>query len=203
MLLSVQGDAHSAKMQFVDQLGQPVNNVVVSFPGSLNNGPKNTIATVDQINKQFSPHVLIIEKGQSVNFPNSDDIRHHIYSFSKAKPFEIRLYKASIVQPIQFNKGGIVVLGCNIHDQMVGYIYIADNEVTALSDINGMVNIQGVSGQYFIWHPRLSASGSKRESDELSLNKADVHLVKLKLLPVKTHSKKNKFKSNKFSKREK
>ncbi|MFT6895794.1 MAG: plastocyanin [Paraglaciecola sp.] len=131
-------------------------NAVISTTSAVNK--VNSMAVMEQINKQFSPQVLVIQKDQSVDFPNSDAIRHHVYSFSAPKPFEIRLFKGQDSPPVQFDKPGFVVLGCNIHDQMIGYIYIAEDEITAVTDQAGQATLATSSQEYHIWHPRLSAS---------------------------------------------
>ncbi|MGI5310155.1 methylamine utilization protein [Rheinheimera sp. WS51] len=115
---------------------------------------KLPIAVMDQVNKQFSPELLIVQQGQSVNFPNSDNIRHHVYSFSQAKSFQLKLYSGQPKDPINFDTPGVVVLGCNIHDAMVGYIYIANSAQVYKSGSNGVVslpiNTQRV--QISVWH---------------------------------------------------
>ena len=89
---------------------------------------KLPVAVMDQVNKQFLPELLIVQQGQLVNFPNSDNIRHNVYSFSSAKSFQLKLYSGQPKEPIIFDTQGVVVLGCNIHDSMVGYIYVAKSE---------------------------------------------------------------------------
>ncbi len=151
----------------VDQHNQKVANAIVKIPQQRQQPlPISNIAVMDQINKQFAPHVLLISAGQRVSFPNRDDIRHHVYSFSKAKPFEIKLYKNTPTEPIAFENSGVVELGCNIHDQMLGYIYITDSEFTAKTNEQGIAvihldgdnidsnNVHSVS----VWHPQLSKS---------------------------------------------
>nr|WP_166422687.1 methylamine utilization protein [Paraglaciecola sp. 20A4] len=182
----------------VDQFGTPVANAVVSTHGASLNSPQAP-AVMDQINKQFAPHVLVVQKGQSVRFPNSDDIRHHIYSFSQPKPFEIRLFKGEESSPVTFEQPGVVVLGCNIHDQMIGYIYIADHELTALTDENGEATLHTQATEFNIWQPKLSSSHSERI--HIVRDAADVaqQKVTLPLLEeTNTHVKKRTF-SRKFS----
>jgi hypothetical protein len=117
---------------------------------------------MDQINKTFVPEVLVVRRGQQVSFPNSDDIRHHVYSFSAPKTFEIRLYKGRDSEPVLFDQEGVVVLGCNIHDQMVGYIYVADNEAAWLTNSTGELNLASKPESFHLWHPRLAADKSQR-----------------------------------------
>jgi hypothetical protein len=103
-------------------------------------------AAVEQRNKTFIPLVSVVQAGTLVNFPNRDEIRHHVYSFSPAKRFEIKLYAGTPVDPIAFDKPGEVVLGCNIHDHMIAYIYVVDTPWFAKSDKDGVARIEGLPG---------------------------------------------------------
>lgn len=141
-----------------DSQGKPVKNVVVEFHSTTQTTQlTDKIATMDQIDQQFRPHILVIEKGTLVSFPNSDNIKHQIYSFSKAKSFEQGLYEQMQATPIKFETSGTVDLGCNIHDWMLGYIYVADSHYFAKTNDKGKVelsipiSIDSVS----IWHPRM------------------------------------------------
>ena len=154
-------NSQTIQLEIVDQNGEPVPNAVLKTNEKLPETPQLPVAIMDQINKQFSPHVLIIQQGQQVSFPNRDDIRHHVYSFSKAKPFEIRLYQNTPTSPVLFDQAGVVELGCNIHDKMLGYIYITDGFTTYLTDENGKVTItvseQDISqASLLLWHAKLS-----------------------------------------------
>lgn len=119
----------------------------------------NEIATMDQINRQFSPYILAIQKGQTVSFPNSDSIKHHVYSFSPARVFELQLFKNRSSQSVTFNKAGIIELGCNIHDWMLGYIFVASNPYFGQTNTQGELTIEAPDGEYFlrVWHPRMQA----------------------------------------------
>ena len=79
-----------------------------------------------QQGKQFLPDVLVVPVGTSVHFPNRDSVRHHVYSFSPAKKFELKLYTGTPANPVVFDRAGVVTLGCNIHDRMVGWIVVVD-----------------------------------------------------------------------------
>lgn len=147
-------------IKVVDQLNQPLEDAVVSFvfkgapPATFVN---STPYIMDQVNKAFLPHVLVVPKGAQVSFPNSDDIRHHVYSFSEAKTFELRLYHGQPKAPLDFSESGIVVLGCNIHDSMVGYIYVYDDKPAMKSSALGLVTMPYAKEQLeaiTIWHAR-------------------------------------------------
>ena len=153
-----------------DQMGQPIVNAVVAIASDgKTSSTEQQVAVMDQLNKKFVPRVLTIKQGQQVSFPNSDDIRHHVYSFSATKPFEIKLFKGQVTEPIVFDKAGIVVLGCNIHDEMIGYIYVANkDEITFISNDKGEVVIPDTSQQIYLWHENLSAHNTQRESLDIS-----------------------------------
>ncbi|MGR6870821.1 methylamine utilization protein [Pseudomonas sp. HK3] len=151
------GLAKAYQVHFVDDDNQPIQYVVIAHPTTAVNksasSQKN--AVIDQINMQFSPMVIAVEQGQSVNFPNSDNIRHHVYSFSKAKRFETKLYANKPEAPVVFNQPGLVVLGCNIHDSMVGYIFVSPWQDFGVSNIHGVANINAPEPPKKLeyWHP--------------------------------------------------
>lgn len=197
VIFSAYGE-ESVQIKVVDQKGNPVANAVVSAIGE----PKDQtdqMAVMDQINSQFSPHVLVVQKNQSVRFPNSDDIRHHIYSFSQPKPFEIRLYKGEGSNPVTFEKPGVVVLGCNIHDQMLGYIYVAEHEITAVTDENGVATLSTQANEFNIWHAKLSTSNSERVTFSRDITASGAQQVSLSLLEEKKPEVKRRKFSRKFS----
>ncbi len=127
----------------------PVNGrIPVRAPGA---------AIIDQVNKQFAPLVSVMQTGTSVSFPNKDNIRHQVYSFSPAKSFDLKLYSGVPSQPVVFDKPGLVVMGCNIHDQMVAYVQVVDTPWSAKSGSDGMARIDALPpGDYLLyaWHYR-------------------------------------------------
>lgn len=167
------GWAASVQARLVDATGQPLANAVLSLRGPLGAEAEPPLAVMDQQAKQFVPNVLVVRTGTAVSFPNSDNIRHHVYSFSPAKRFELRLYQGTPSQPVRFDKPGVVVLGCNIHDWMVGYVYVTDDPWFAVSDAEGRASLaQLPPGRYAVslWHPlltgRLPEPGSELLLDE-------------------------------------
>lgn len=117
----------------------------------------DAVAEMDQINKQFSPHILVVQKGTQVSFPNSDSIQHHVYSFSAAKTFQLQLYKDQKPAPLPFDDAGKVELGCNVHDWMLGYIYVVDTPYYGQTDKQGQLVLNVPAGDYrlHIRHPRI------------------------------------------------
>ncbi|QIZ85866.1 methylamine utilization protein [Bermanella marisrubri] len=149
-------NAGAIEVFVTDNAGEPLANAVVQLVGSSEavNVSKQPLV-MDQMDKSFVPKVLLAPIHSEINFPNSDNIRHHVYSFSKAKTFELKLYAGQPKDPIKFDQEGIVVLGCNIHDSMVGYIYVTDAQAY-LTDVNGMVYIQSLPEEVnsiAVWHP--------------------------------------------------
>jgi len=164
MVLAGVGDAAEITAMVKDQHGEPVADaVVVAVPRS---GPPPRVArpvrdTVDQIDKEFVPYVKAVVVGASVFFPNKDNIRHHVYSFSPAKTFELPLYSGTPANPVVFDRPGIVPIGCNIHDWMLAYIYVADSPYVAITARPGRVTLDSLPpGTYAVrvWHPRMEGT---------------------------------------------
>lgn len=106
-------------------------------------------ATIDQVDKEFVPRVSVVRAGTQVFFPNSDNIRHSIYSFSPAKTFATKLYSGREAAPVLFDKTGLVVLGCNIHDKMVAWVLIVDTPWYARSGADGIATVNSLpAGEY-------------------------------------------------------
>ncbi len=146
----------------VDQNGNLLENAVITIIGEnstiLDNETVMPPPIMNQKNIQFSPFVLPVAAGTTVYFPNKDDVRHHVYSFSKVKRFELELYGGDEEKSVLFDKEGVVALGCNIHDQMLAYIYIARSNKFATTDKDGKIAIGNLdAGKYsaIVWHPRL------------------------------------------------
>ena len=107
--------------------------VVYAVPESKRPPPPSHHAVMDQKNRMFVPHILPIQTGTPVTFPNSDNVRHQVYSFSSAKRFQLPLYAGTPAAPVVFDKPGVVTLGCNIHDQMSAYLVVVDTPYFALT----------------------------------------------------------------------
>jgi plastocyanin len=179
-------------IQLQDSSGQALQNAIVELVDESPVTPDTTLspAIMDQVHKRFSPDLLVINAGQAVSFPNSDNIRHHVYSFSTAKPFEIKLYAGKTQAPVAFNQAGVVIVGCNIHDSMVGSIYVAKNEVQTSNEM-GTVTFDKMphSGQVTIWHPLQTAPPEQRvlmNLNELAhQNNDNIYIVQLDVTAAK------------------
>jgi plastocyanin len=151
--------AATLTLTLTDQNGAAVDDAVLyvtSVDGK--HGVVTPINTsIDQIAKMFVPHVRAVSLGSRVSFPNSDPERHQVYSFSGAKTFELPLYTGVPPEPVEFDKAGLVILGCNIHDSMLGYILVLDTpwyaEVRAGKAV--IKNLPAGKLAVEIWHPRM------------------------------------------------
>jgi plastocyanin len=144
----------------LDPNGAPVPDVAVYVPGQSGaTGGVAGTAVMDQQDTRFVPHILVIRKGTSVEFPNSDVVAHHVYSFSKPNNFVLPLYKGDPHEPVMFEHDGIVTLGCNIHDHMLAYIVVVDTDAYGITGANGQASIEvsnaADSAELHIWSPRI------------------------------------------------
>ena len=120
---------------------------------------------VAQQNIQFTPFVLIVPAGAEVMFPNLDKVRHHVYSFSAGNKFELKLYGREENRVVRLPAVGVAAIGCNIHDQMVGFIKVVDTAYAAKSDSAGVATLRGVPDGAVvvrIWHPYLRAPKNEK-----------------------------------------
>jgi plastocyanin len=160
LLLGTPAVAGTLRVTVVDEHGEPVERVAVyalpSKPVAIAAGARN--ALMDQAHNAFVPHVLIVQTGTSVQFPNNDVVSHHVYSFSEPKTFELALYKGNAHPPVQFDRAGLVVLGCNIHDSMLGYILVVDTPHFAQTDAQGTLSLDDLPADDYevhVWTERL------------------------------------------------
>jgi plastocyanin len=170
----------------IDASGKPVLDAVAyAEPESAMPSPKQfPKVEIEQKGKKFSPLVSVVQTGTSILFPNHDTVRHHIYSFSPAKTFEQKLYSGVPEKTVLFDKAGTVVLGCNIHDQMLAYIYVVDTPFFAKTDVDGKLAMDLPKGRYQLKlaHADLSVGDLPQQvvnmtSDTLSIS------IKLNLKP--------------------
>jgi plastocyanin len=147
--------------------GEPVGDAVVyALPLDARGAPASIPQPVeiDQVDKEFVPSVSVVRVGTRVQFPNRDQIRHHVYSFSEAKSFEIPLYEGIPAEPILFDKPGPVVLGCNIHDWMRAYVFVVETPYFALTGADGRARVEVPEGEYSVrvWHPALEGDPDRQ-----------------------------------------
>lgn len=140
----------------VASAGRPVVDAVVSLHARAPSTARAATARMDQQHSTFTPGVLPVQTGTLVTFPNRDNIQHQVYSFSQAKSFEIPLYSGNTAAPVRFDRPGVVVVGCNIHDWMIGHIVVVDTPHFAKTAASGSVRLDVPPGVYTvrIWHVR-------------------------------------------------
>ena len=152
-------------VRVIDSSGRPVRDAVVTLrpaSGAQRPSPGGNF-TVSQEDLEFHPFVLVVPVGASVAFPNKDSTRHHVYSFSPAKKFELKLFAKDQSRRVIFDKSGIVPLGCNIHDAMTAFILVTDSAWSAKTGANGIVQFASAPGsaaRVQVWHPYLRAKAN-------------------------------------------
>jgi plastocyanin len=151
--------AHAAvvSVSVANEAGQPLADAVVMLEPASGKLPVRPLPQVDiaQAKRQFNPQITVITVGTAVNLPNFDTVRHHVYSFSPIKTFELKLYAGVPSTPIVFDKPGVAVLGCNIHDRMAAWVVVVDTPHYARTSASGEVRLEGVAAGHYrlrAWH---------------------------------------------------
>ncbi|HWA00006.1 MAG TPA: methylamine utilization protein [Caulobacterales bacterium] len=157
--------AGSLRVTVLTPEGRPVADAVVALDAP-HAGPIRFAwpMRIAQRNMQFEPFVLIAPAGATVAFPNLDDVRHQVYSFSQAGPFELRLYGHDETRSVQFRNVGVIAIGCNIHDQMSAFIYVVDTPYAAKTGADGVAVIPDVpagAATLTVWHPYMRAPDNR------------------------------------------
>ena len=160
ILLVFAGDLPAGSLEVIvkDDKGRPCSDAVAYAAVGGASATSKIRAVIDQRDKQFIPYVTAVQAGTAVIFPNSDNIRHHVYSFSPAKKFELPLYSGVPAEPVVFDKVGFVTLGCNIHDWMIAYVAVLPTPYFQVTRQDGHAVLKDLpAGQYTVqvWHPAL------------------------------------------------
>lgn len=158
VLVTQLSSAATLDVRVLDRNGEPVSGVAVYVlrPGLPQRSPPDA-AIMDQVDKRFVPHMLVIQAGTEVQFPNSDTVAHHVYSFSHPNHFKLQMYKGNAHPPVLFEHSGLVTLGCNIHDNMLGFILVVATDTFAMTDAAGhaMLDVESPGdAEVRIWSPR-------------------------------------------------
>jgi plastocyanin len=173
LLSGQQAYAVDVTVEVQDKKGKKLIDAVVYFENSKTvNQIDRAAIDVEQKGRQFNPLVSVVQTGTNIHFPNKDNVRHHVYSFSPAKKFELKLYSGVPANPVTFNKPGTVVIGCNIHDAMLAYIHIVDTPYFAKTDLTGVAKISNLpEGSYElkVWHYALQAE-NKPMQQSITIN---------------------------------
>ncbi len=158
--------AASIEAQVRTSAGKPLADVIVyAMPANAVPDARGKTVAVEQIDREFVPYVTAVQAGTTVTFPNRDPILHHVYSFSPPKSFEIKLYSGKSPVAVLFDKPGVVTLGCNIHDWMIGYIFVVSTPWFGKTDANGAATLRDLpAGSYTLhaWHPQQRADPEPR-----------------------------------------
>ena len=151
--------AATVAVQAIGTDGKPLPEAVVFLESREARAAVKPLAgaEVAQVERRFVPQVTVLPVGSELRFPNRDTVRHHVYSFSPAKTFELKLYAGTPANPVSFDKPGIAVLGCNIHDQMVAWVVVVETPYHAVAGRNGALKIDAPAGSYRLrtWHAGL------------------------------------------------
>ena len=162
LLLAAAGPTRAAvvEVQAQGSDGRPLVDTVVFLESAGAKAAARPMSGVEieQAKRQFTRRVTVVTVGSEIAFPNRDTVRHHVYSFSPVKPFELKLYSGKPANPVLFDKSGIAVLGCNIHDNMVAWVVVVETPYHAVADASGQLRLDNVPpGSYRLrsWHPAL------------------------------------------------
>ncbi len=158
----VAGASVKGVVTVLDQDGQPTtpHAPVVVFLDALEHPPTSPTpgrSEIRQAGKRFSPAVLPILVGGSVDFPNDDVIYHNVFSLSRAKPFDLGIYEQDSTRSVVFNSTGLVSVFCNLHPEMVSYILVLANPYFTTTDPQGRFVIEDTpQGRATVrtWYPR-------------------------------------------------
>jgi len=172
MCVALPAMAATLQVQTQDAAGRPLVDAIVFLESPQAKAAVKPVqgTEIAQVSRQFTPQVTVVPVGTSVQFPNKDTVRHHVYSFSPVK-FELKLYTGTAANPVVFDKPGIAVLGCNIHDNMAAWVVIVETPYYGRSGPDGKLALDNVpSGNYRlrIWHQNL-AVGAPATEQALSL----------------------------------
>ena len=171
-------------LQVRDPAGAPVPNaaVAVELKGQPVRPATGAAATMAQRDRQFQPQLLVVQTGTAVNFPNFDTVRHHVYSFSPTKKFELKLYSGTPAEPVVFDKPGVAQLGCNIHDRMSAHIVVVDTPLFGITDAKGEVTLNLPPGEHRLrlWATRMGNAAPSAQPLVVAAGAAGVLKVELK-----------------------
>lgn len=145
-------------------------------------------ARVSQKNAKFSPELLVIPLGQTVDFPNDDSIDHNVFSFSKAKKFDLGVYPKGVMKSVAFDKPGPILLFCSVHESMNGVIYVAPNQLFTTTNQDGSFTINRVPvGKYKLnaWSSTWPESMDHIEVREVDVQEGKPIQVEIDLTPTR------------------
>ncbi len=184
---SISAAAASLPVRVLDTNGAPVADAIiyaVPLHGTVPPARPGEIM-IDQIKRHFVPMVSVARAGTTVRFPNKDNFEHDVYSFSPAKNFHLNLYHGETAKPVQFDKAGLVVMGCSIHDQMVAYLMLVDTPYFAKTDQSGAAHLDNLPADTYkvtAWHYKM-VDLDQRVSANMVAGSAQASTLTLALKP--------------------
>lgn len=174
VLVAAPAAAGEVEVRVVDGGGKPLADAVVFLESPAAQAAVKPAVGVEigQSARRFDPQVSVVPVGTAVSFPNRDSVRHHVYSFSPVKRFEIKLYVGTPAAPVVFDQPGISVIGCNIHDNMTAWVVIVPTPWYGKTDANGVLRWPDIpAGNYRLraWHAALPP-GEPASDEALSVD---------------------------------
>ena len=183
LLIALGATAHAAvvNVSVTDGAGKPLPQAVAVLEPVSGKLPVKPMAGIEvsQSKRQFQPAFTVVTVGTPVTFPNFDTVRHHVYSFSPNKTFELKLYAGVPNVPVVFDKPGMAVLGCNIHDSMAAWVLVVDSPLHARSGADGKARLAAVPpGAYRlrVWHASLPV-GAPAHDQALKIDTAPAQVA--------------------------
>lgn len=193
-VLAAPAQAASLAATVTDEAGRPLPDAVITLRFEAGGTPPSPAAAfsnsaeIDQKDEAFIPTVVVIPIGGSVTFRNSDRTRHHIYSFSPIRRFEMVQSPNEVSAPVQFDQAGIAAIGCNIHDHMSAYVQVTDAPWAKVTDASGQARIDDLPTGRFVatvWHPRLRPRSEAPTSTLVVHDAGETLTAVLSVLPAK------------------
>jgi len=163
--------------------GRPIAEAVAWLEGpAAHQVARPPLQEIEQKDRQFTQRVSVVPVGTAIDFPNRDRVRHHVYSVSPAKIFDLKLYIGRPANPVLFDRAGVAVLGCNIHDEMLAWVVVVPTAHFGQSPASGQIRLADVPAgayQLLVWHPDLPI-GARAHAQTVTLAAGD-QAVKVRL----------------------
>ncbi len=170
--------AATLQLQVLGADGQPIAEAVawLESPAARAAVKAPPMQEIEQKDRQFTQRVTVVPVGTAIEFPNRDKVRHHVYSVSPAKTFDLKLYLGKPANPVVFDRTGVAVLGCNIHDEMLAWVVVVPTLHAGQSHSNGQIRLAEVpAGRYtlVVWHPELP-TGAPAQAQPVTLTDGEL-----------------------------
>lgn len=167
-------------LQVTDKDGNPLPDAVVMLHDVTSQGQEAS-GVISQGGQMYQPFVSSFDVGTEVAFTNTDNFRHHVYSFSKAKKFALSLFGGDTDMSVTFDKPGVVALGCNIHDNMMAFAFVTDAPRHGVTGDGGEVtfaDLEATPAKVSVWYPGMN------DAVMLSAAQIEAATVQLNVSPI-------------------